>query len=48
MTTIPCLDLCAAYLELKPDIDAATARVLDSCWSILGPMVDAFEDEWVG
>lgn len=43
---IPFLDLRAAYLELKPEIDAAIARVLDSGWYILGPEVEAFEAEW--
>ena len=43
---IPFLDLRAAYLELKPQIDDAVARVLDSGWYILGPEVDAFEREW--
>jgi dTDP-4-amino-4,6-dideoxygalactose transaminase len=45
---IPFLDLRAAYLELKSDIDAGVARVLDSGWYILGPEVEAFEDEWAG
>ncbi|CAM5299111.1 DegT/DnrJ/EryC1/StrS family aminotransferase [Thauera mechernichensis] len=43
---VPFLDLHAAYLELKPEIDAAIARVLDSGWYILGPEVDAFEAEY--
>src|SRR6056297_3252430 len=43
---IPFLDLRAAYLELKLEIDAAVARVLDSGWYILGPEVEAFESEW--
>ncbi|RKF12373.1 DegT/DnrJ/EryC1/StrS family aminotransferase [Roseovarius spongiae] len=43
---IPFLDLGAAYRELKTDIDAAVARVLDSGWYILGPEVEAFEAEW--
>ncbi|CAM5443713.1 UDP-4-amino-4,6-dideoxy-N-acetyl-beta-L-altrosamine transaminase [Thauera mechernichensis] len=43
---IPFLDVGAAYLELKPEIDAAIARVLDSGWYILGPEVDAFEAEY--
>ncbi len=30
--TIPFLDLRAGYLELKAEIDAAIARVLDSGW----------------
>jgi dTDP-4-amino-4,6-dideoxygalactose transaminase len=43
---IPFLDLGAAYRELKPEIDAAVARVLESGWYILGPEVEAFEAEW--
>jgi dTDP-4-amino-4,6-dideoxygalactose transaminase len=43
---VPFLDLHAAYRELKPEIDAAIARVLDSGWYILGPEVDAFEAEY--
>ena len=43
---IPFLDLRAAYLELKPEIDAAIARVLDGGWYILGEEVEAFEAEW--
>ena len=44
--SVPFLDLKAAYLELKPEIDAAVARVLDSGWYILGEEVDAFEAEF--
>lgn len=44
--TIPFLDLRAAYLELKGEIDAAVSRVLDSGWYILGGEVEAFEAEW--
>ena len=43
---IPFLDVGAAYKELKPEIDAAIARVLDSGWYILGPEVEAFESEY--
>lgn len=43
---VPFLDLGAAYSELKPEIDAAVARVLESGWYILGPEVEAFESEW--
>jgi len=43
---IPFLDVGAAYRELKPEIDAAIARVLDSGYYILGPEVDAFEAEY--
>lgn len=44
--TVPFLDLGAAYRELKHEIDAAVARVLESGIYILGPEVEAFEDEW--
>ena len=44
--TIPFLDLRAAYLELRTEIDAAVARVLDSGSYVLGPEVEAFEAEW--
>lgn len=43
---IPFLDLHAAYLELKPELDAAVARVLDSGYYILGPEVEAFEADF--
>ncbi|WP_127904111.1 DegT/DnrJ/EryC1/StrS family aminotransferase [Solirhodobacter olei] len=43
---VPFLDLRTAYLELKDEIDAAVARVLDSGWYILGPEVEAFEADW--
>lgn len=45
MTTVPFLDLRAAYLELKPEIDEAVLRVLDSGWYVLGAEVEAFERE---
>jgi dTDP-4-amino-4,6-dideoxygalactose transaminase len=44
--TIPFLDLKASYLELKTEIDAAIARVLDSGWYILGTEVESFENEF--
>ena len=43
---IPFLDLKAPHVELRPEIDAAIARVLDSGWYILGPEVEAFEAEF--
>jgi dTDP-4-amino-4,6-dideoxygalactose transaminase len=43
---IPFLDLGGAYHELKPKIDAAVSRVLESGCYILGPEVEAFETEW--
>ena len=43
---IPFLDLGAAYRELKDEIDTAIGRVLASGWYILGPELEAFEEEW--
>jgi dTDP-4-amino-4,6-dideoxygalactose transaminase len=43
---VPFLDLRAAYLELKTEIDDAVHRVLDSGHYILGPEVEAFEAEF--
>jgi dTDP-4-amino-4,6-dideoxygalactose transaminase len=45
---IPFLDLHASCAELREEIDAAIARVLDSGWYILGPEVEAFEAEFAG
>lgn len=43
---VPFLDLRAAYLELKTEIDSAVARVIDSGWYIGGEEVTSFETEW--
>jgi dTDP-4-amino-4,6-dideoxygalactose transaminase len=43
---IPFLDLRAAYVELKDEIDEAYHRVMDSGWYILGEEVEAFEREF--
>ena len=43
---IPVIDLHAQYAALKPELDAAVARVLDSGWYILGKEVAAFETEF--
>lgn len=43
---IPFLDLRASYLELKSELDAASERVLNSGWYILGEEVEAFEREF--
>ena len=43
---VPFLDLRAAYLELKTEIDEAVHRVMDSGWYILGPEVEAFESDF--
>lgn len=43
---IPFLDLGAATAELRSELDAAVGRVLSSGWYILGPEVEAFEEEF--
>src|SRR5882757_1802256 len=43
---IPYLDLKAQYQSIKPEIDAAIARVLDSCQFVLGAEVADFEREF--
>jgi dTDP-4-amino-4,6-dideoxygalactose transaminase len=44
--SIPFLDVKAAYLELKPEIDAAIASVVDSGWYLLGRELASFEAEY--
>jgi dTDP-4-amino-4,6-dideoxygalactose transaminase len=43
---VPFLDLQAATRELKKEIDAALARVLDSGYFVLGRELEAFESEF--
>jgi dTDP-4-amino-4,6-dideoxygalactose transaminase len=43
---IPFLNLRAAYRELKTEIDEKIASILDGGQYILGPEVEAFEEEW--
>src|SRR6478609_9718469 len=43
---IPFLDLKPAYAELKGELDAAYARVMESGWFVLGKEVEAFEQEY--
>ena len=45
---IPVVDLKAQYRSIKPDIDAAVLRVLESTQFILGDEVAAFETEFAG
>jgi len=45
MPSIPLVDLAAQYQDLKPEIDAAIARVLEGGHFILGPEVEALERE---
>ena len=44
--SVPFLDLAAATAEIRPELDQAIARVLDSGWFVLGREVEAFEDEF--
>jgi dTDP-4-amino-4,6-dideoxygalactose transaminase len=46
--TVPFLDLKAAYLDLKTELDAAFERVMNSGWYILGEETEAFEKEFAG
>lgn len=43
---VPYLDLKAQYASIKTEIDAAIARVLDSCQFVLGSEVAGFEQEF--
>lgn len=44
--TIPFLDIAAAHEELRSELDAAYARVMQSSWFILGNEVKSFEAEF--
>lgn len=51
MATIPLVDLKAQYATIKPEIEAAVARVLADTSFIMGPEVKAFDEEfaaWIG
>jgi dTDP-4-amino-4,6-dideoxygalactose transaminase len=43
---VPYLDLAAQYKSIKPEVDAAIARVLDSSQFVLGAEVAGFEKEF--
>lgn len=43
---VPYLDLKSQYRSIKPEIDAAISRVLDSCQFVLGSEVAAFEQDF--
>ena len=43
---IPFLDMKSVYAELKPELDAAYHRVMESGWFVLGREVEAFESEY--
>jgi dTDP-4-amino-4,6-dideoxygalactose transaminase len=42
---VPFLDLASQVSALRDELDAALSRVLDSGWFILGPELEAFEQE---
>ena len=43
---VPILDLKPAYEELRPELDAAYRRVMESGWVLLGRELEAFEAEY--
>ena len=43
---IPFVDLKAQYRTIKPEIDAAIAEVVESCWFVGGPVVKRFEENF--
>ena len=43
---IPFLDLKAAYRELRTELNAASGRVMESGWYILGEEIETFEREF--
>jgi dTDP-4-amino-4,6-dideoxygalactose transaminase len=45
-SVIPFLDLKIQYQQIKPEIDAAVARVIESAQFVLGPEVAAFEERF--
>lgn len=46
LKNIPFLDFGSLHTELRPKLDAAYARVVDSNWLILGKELEAFEREF--
>jgi dTDP-4-amino-4,6-dideoxygalactose transaminase len=43
---IPFLDLKAQYQTIKPEVDAAIAEIVESCWFVGGPAVKSFEENF--
>ena len=43
---IPFLDLKSPHVELREEINAAVARVIESGWYVLGPEVESFENDF--
>jgi dTDP-4-amino-4,6-dideoxygalactose transaminase len=48
MALIPFLDLKAQYRQIKPEVDVAVARAIESTQFVLGPEVAAFEKRFAG
>lgn len=46
LAVIPFLDLCASYIELRRELDAAYRRVMESGRYLLGAELEAFEREF--
>lgn len=46
MKSIPFLDLGRLHQSIRPSLDAAYNRVMDSGWFIMGPELEAFEAEF--
>ncbi len=46
MSKVPFQDCRAAYEELKPELDDAYQRFMESGWYVLGKEVSSFEDEY--
>jgi hypothetical protein len=42
---VPFLDLATLHRPIRPQLDAAYKRVMDSGWFIAGPELEAFESE---
>jgi dTDP-4-amino-4,6-dideoxygalactose transaminase len=46
MKTVPFLDIGDLHKALRPQLDSAYHRVMDSGWFIMGPELEAFESEF--
>lgn len=46
MKTVPFLDIRALHEGIRVELDSAYQRVVDSGWFIMGPELEAFEDEF--
>lgn len=43
---VPFLDLARLHQQIRPELDAAYHRVMDSGWFVMGPELEAFEAEF--